>query len=134
MRHDHASQIPTRTRETRRGVAALAVVALMVIALAACDGSRGAGDPGAGAPADSSAAVTTSPSSTGSETSTSSAVATTEPMDTSSWTTYTSSQYGLTVGYPPGWTVGSAARAWTQADAGKDSPGLEQFRSPQGDV
>lgn len=57
-------------------------------------------------------------------------------MDTSSWSTHTSSRYGLTVGYPPGWTVEPATRNWTQETdvAVMDSPGSERFSSAEGDV
>jgi hypothetical protein len=48
------------------------------------------------------------------------------------WTTYTSAQYGLTFGYPEGWTiVRSATRDW-QADDGLDpqTSSYETFVSP----
>lgn len=39
-------------------------------------------------------------------------------LGTSTWTTYTSSQYGFTIGHPPDWTEVPATRAWTfEADA-----------------
>lgn len=52
------------------------------------------------------------------------------------WTSYTSSQYGLTIAYPRGWTVDPAERAWDlDADAGDpQSPGMEDFIAPGGDV
>ncbi len=40
------------------------------------------------------------------------------------WTTYTSSQYGFSIGHPADWTVDPASRAWTWDDAhGSPQPG-----------
>ena len=51
------------------------------------------------------------------------------PIDTSTWTTYTSGQYGFSIGHPADWTVIPATRAWTfEADADDWlSPGMDAF-------
>ena len=56
-----------------------------------------------------------------------------DPMD---WATYTSDQYGYSIGYPPDWTVLPAERDWTfEADAAdRASPAMERFISPDGTV
>ena len=61
---------------------------------------------------------------------------TTSPLDPSDWVTYTSDQYGYSIGYPPGWTVRPAERDWTfEADAAdRASPAMERFISPDGNV
>jgi hypothetical protein len=56
-------------------------------------------------------------------------------MDTSAWTTYTSGQYGFSIGHPAGWTQTPATRDWTfEADAVFDpfSPGTDHFFTPVG--
>jgi hypothetical protein len=40
--------------------------------------------------------------------------------DPSTWPTYTSDQYGFTIGYPADWTVEPATRAWTYEADGRD--------------
>lgn len=58
------------------------------------------------------------------------------PIDTSAWTTYTSSQYGFSIGQPPGWTAVPANRAWSfQADAENWlSPAEDAFLAPDASV
>ena len=56
-----------------------------------------------------------SPSPTAGPTPSSSSAPT--PIDTTAWTTYTSSQYGSSIGHPSDWTVDRASRAWTWDDA-----------------
>lgn len=50
----------------------------------------------------------------------------------SSWATYTSTQYGIKIGYPPGWSITPARRAWSFAADAKTwlSPGEDAFLSP----
>jgi hypothetical protein len=46
---------------------------------------------------------------------TAAAAATLGPLDTTAWTTFTSSEYGFSVGHPPNWTVVPATRGWSFA-------------------
>jgi len=59
-------------------------------------------------------------------------------IDTTGWATYTSKQYGFTIGHPTDWTVIPATRKWafgTDTDAGlPTSPGADHFTSPDGNV
>jgi hypothetical protein len=52
------------------------------------------------------------------------------------WTTYTSSQYGFTVGHPADWNVRPAERAWDLDTDAPDwlSPAMDDFTAPGGDV
>lgn len=57
------------------------------------------------------------------------------PPDTAEWVTYTSTQYGIAIAHPPGWTIEPATRAWTfAADATLDprSPAMDSFLSEEG--
>jgi hypothetical protein len=57
------------------------------------------------------------------------------PPDTAEWVTYTSTQYGIAIAHPPGWTIEPATRAWTfAADAALDprSSAMDAFMSEDG--
>jgi hypothetical protein len=56
------------------------------------------------------------------------------PIDTATWTTYTSSQYGFSIGHPAGWTEVPATRDWTFETDATDwlSPGADAFFTPVG--
>jgi len=56
------------------------------------------------------------------------------PIDTAGWTTYTSRQYGFSIGHPAGWVEDPATRAWTfETDAlAVLNAGQENFRSLDG--
>jgi hypothetical protein len=60
------------------------------------------------------------------------------PLDARDWTTYTSSQYGFTIGHPSDWLVDPATRAWAfDSDAGDTqphSPGADHLTSPDRQV
>jgi hypothetical protein len=58
-------------------------------------------------------------------------------LDTSTWTTYTSSQYGFELAYPPGWAAVPATRAWTFDPDAADpvlTESADAFVSPEGAV
>ena len=58
-------------------------------------------------------------------------------LSTANWTSYTSSQYGFTVGRPPDWSVAPATRPWTyEADGTADyeTPAVDTFQSAEGDI
>ena len=99
------------------------VVSVLVAAIVAgCSGAPGGTRPGSspsaadGTPAPTLTAPTATPAAA-------SAPATSEVASgITSWTTYTSSVYGITFGYPDGWTLnGAAARAWQEGDQHSDS-------------
>ena len=52
------------------------------------------------------------------------------------WQTYTSSQYGFTLGHPPNWTAVPSTRNWTWEFDVLDfkSPSHDAFRSPDGHI
>jgi hypothetical protein len=57
-------------------------------------------------------------------------------LETSMWGTYTSGQYGFSMGHPVGWNVEPADRAWDLDTDAADwlSPAMDDFTSPTGDV
>ncbi len=81
-------------------------------------------------------ASTPTPSPTPSATPSATPSGTDGPIDTATWTTYTSSQYGFTIGHPDDWTVKSSDRPWDLDTDAADwlSPAMEDFTSPIGDV
>ncbi len=83
-------------------------------------------------PATPTPASTPTPSPTPSPT----AGSTDGPIDTATWTTYTSSQYGFTIGLPDDWSVNSADRPWDLDTDAADwlSPAMDDFTAPTGDV
>jgi len=112
-------QMPAFTRAT--GIAAVALMALV--------GAGGIVYLSAGFGGGPTPAPTTAPSPT---------AAPTLPtvLDTSTWTPFTSTVYGIQMGYPAGWKIEQrASRPWTPED-GLDwsSPGLDTFTSPDGNL
>ena len=85
------------------GIAMVAVVAVGALLYV----NRGTGPRVGGEPTPSpTLAPTAAPSPT---------AATLGPLDTTAWTTFTSSEYGFSVGHPPVWTVTPAIRSWSFA-------------------
>ncbi len=58
------------------------------------------------------------------------------PSDVVAWTTFTSNQYGFTIGHPDDWTVNPADRAWELETDAADwlSPAMDDFLAPTRDV
>lgn len=114
-----------------RAAAAIAVVAVLATGMLALSGLPNSGNrtppPSnvATPPPTASPSPTERPDSSGA------------PLDTSAWIPYSSSQYGLSISYPPGWTATPATRGWTfEGDSALDplSPAMDSFASPRGTV
>jgi hypothetical protein len=113
----------------RLGAAAL--IALVAVAgILAFNMIGGVGTPPTAPPSPSPVGATAVP------TPTSAAVATLDPK---TFATYTSPQYGFSIGHPTSWSETPATRAWSfatdsDATAPETSAGVEHFTSPDGKV
>lgn len=122
-------RIPWRTLSMRKPLyVAAAIVVLAVVGIAALSAFAPRFDVGSGPTPSPTFQPTQAPSPT--------ATPGDSPIDTTSWTTYTSSEYGFTVGHPADWSVRPAERAWDlDTDAGDWlSPAIDDLTAPSGDV
>jgi len=113
-----------------RLVAGIAIVAVLGLG-AVLYVNRGTGPRVGGEPTPSpTLAPTAAPSPTAA------AAATLGPLDTTAWTTFTSSEYGFSVGHPPDWTVIPATRGWSFATDAEIwlSPAEDAFLAPDRSV
>jgi hypothetical protein len=91
------------------------VSVLVAVLVAGCSGAPGGTAPGSSPGAGSG---TPPPTPTAAPTPRPSEVA----LGITAWTTYTSAVYGITFGYPDGWTLdGAATRKWQEGDQHSDS-------------
>jgi hypothetical protein len=99
---------------------------LVAVLVAGCSGAPGGTAPGSSPGAGSG---TTAPTLTTAPTPRPSEVA----LGVTAWTTYTSAVYGITFGYPDGWTLyGAATRMWQEGDQHSDSAvNSDHFVNPE---
>jgi hypothetical protein len=105
-----------------------AIVSILVVAIVAgCSGATGGTVPGSTPPGSSTSAAdgTSAPTLSAAPTATAAAASAQAAVEVApgitAWTDYTSAAYGITFGYPDGWTVdGAATRKWQEGDQPAD--------------
>jgi len=104
---------------------------LLAVIVAGCSGAPGGTPPGSTATSSTAPSLTEAPTATPAAASTS-PVAEVAPGITA-WMNYTSPVYGISLGYPDGWTLdGAATHTWQEGDQSDESSGYSDwFMNPE---
>lgn len=129
MPQERDFRIPWRTLSVKQPLYAAAVIAVLAVAGVAAFYAFG---PGANLGSGPTPSPSLQPTQAASPTATS---ILNGPIPTG-WTTYTSPQYGFTIGHPADWNVQPAERGWDLDTDAADwlSPAMDDFTNPTGDV